>query len=139
MNCSAGFHSSTPASRRCSTSRRSMNNVPGAVVTMMERTNVETVIVAGKIRKWKGLLQDVDLDSLSPGRSRRHATSSTARRRYAEPIPHLVEKTPTARWRTRNLFPNASWDLFKAANRHERILPSPLTGNQRRWQKPPEG
>jgi 5-methylthioadenosine/S-adenosylhomocysteine deaminase len=41
-----------------------MNNVPGAVVTMMERTNVETVIVAGKIRKWKGGLIDVDLDLL---------------------------------------------------------------------------
>ena len=41
-----------------------MNNVPGAVVTMMERTNVETVIVAGKIRKWKGALLDVDLDLL---------------------------------------------------------------------------
>jgi cytosine/adenosine deaminase-related metal-dependent hydrolase len=41
-----------------------MNNVPGAVVTMMERTNVETVIVAGKIRKWKGTLLDVDLDRL---------------------------------------------------------------------------
>ena len=43
-----------------------MNNVPGAVVTMMERTNVETVIVAGKIRKWKGKLQDVDIDRLRP-------------------------------------------------------------------------
>ncbi len=41
-----------------------MNNVPGAVVTMMERTNVETVIVAGKIRKWKGRLLDVNLDLL---------------------------------------------------------------------------
>jgi cytosine/adenosine deaminase-related metal-dependent hydrolase len=43
-----------------------MNNVPGAVVTMMERTNVETVIVAGKVRKWKGRLLDVDLDKLRP-------------------------------------------------------------------------
>src|SRR5262245_21583192 len=43
-----------------------MNNVPGAVVTLMERTNVETVIVAGKVRKWKGKLLDVDL-----GRMRR--------------------------------------------------------------------
>ncbi len=43
-----------------------MNNVPGAVVTMMERSNVETVIVAGKVRKWKGKLLDVDL-----GRMRR--------------------------------------------------------------------
>ena len=43
-----------------------MNNVPGAVVTLMERTNVETVIVAGKIRKWKGELQDVNLAALRP-------------------------------------------------------------------------
>ena len=41
-----------------------MNNVPGAVVTMMERTNVETVIVAGKIRKWNGRLLNADLDRL---------------------------------------------------------------------------
>jgi cytosine/adenosine deaminase-related metal-dependent hydrolase len=41
-----------------------MNNVPGAVVTMMERTNVETVIVAGTVRKWKGQLLDVDLRRL---------------------------------------------------------------------------
>jgi 5-methylthioadenosine/S-adenosylhomocysteine deaminase len=41
-----------------------VNHVPGAVVQMMERSNVETVIVAGKIRKWKGQLQDVDLPRL---------------------------------------------------------------------------
>jgi 5-methylthioadenosine/S-adenosylhomocysteine deaminase len=41
-----------------------VNHVPGAVVQMMERTNVETVIVAGKIRKWKGRLLDVDLSRL---------------------------------------------------------------------------
>jgi 5-methylthioadenosine/S-adenosylhomocysteine deaminase len=38
--------------------------VPGAVVQMMERSNVETVIVAGKVRKWKGRLLDVDLNRL---------------------------------------------------------------------------
>ena len=37
-----------------------LNQVPGAVVSLMDRTNVETVIVAGKIRKWKGLLLDVE-------------------------------------------------------------------------------
>jgi cytosine/adenosine deaminase-related metal-dependent hydrolase len=37
-----------------------VNHVPGAVVQMMERSNVETVIVAGKVRKWKGKLLDVD-------------------------------------------------------------------------------
>jgi hypothetical protein len=41
-----------------------VNNVPGAVVSLMERTNVETVIVAGKVRKWKGRLLDVDLRRL---------------------------------------------------------------------------
>jgi len=30
----------------------------------MDRTNVETVIVAGKVRKWQGRLLDVDLDHL---------------------------------------------------------------------------
>jgi cytosine/adenosine deaminase-related metal-dependent hydrolase len=41
-----------------------LNNVPGAVVSLMDRTNVETVIVAGKVRKWKGKLLDFDLASL---------------------------------------------------------------------------
>jgi cytosine/adenosine deaminase-related metal-dependent hydrolase len=33
-----------------------LNHVPGAVVTLMDRSNVDTVIVAGKVRKWKGRL-----------------------------------------------------------------------------------
>ncbi len=41
-----------------------LNVVPGAVVSLMERSNVETVIVAGKVRKWKGKLLDVDLRRL---------------------------------------------------------------------------
>jgi 5-methylthioadenosine/S-adenosylhomocysteine deaminase len=41
-----------------------LNHVPGAVVSLMDRTNVETVIVAGKIRKWQGHLLDVDLPRL---------------------------------------------------------------------------
>ena len=41
-----------------------LNHVPGAVVSLMDRTNVETVIVAGKVRKWKGRLLDVDLPRL---------------------------------------------------------------------------
>jgi cytosine/adenosine deaminase-related metal-dependent hydrolase len=41
-----------------------LNQVPGAVVSLMDRTNVETVIVAGKVRKWKGQLLDVNLDQL---------------------------------------------------------------------------
>jgi len=35
-----------------------LNQVPGAVVSLMDRTNVETVIIAGKVRKWKGQLLD---------------------------------------------------------------------------------
>jgi len=41
-----------------------LNSVPGAVVSLMDRSNVETVIVAGKVRKWKGRLLDVDLGRL---------------------------------------------------------------------------
>ena len=41
-----------------------LNHVPGAVVSLMDRSNVESVLVAGKIRKWKGKLQDVNLSSL---------------------------------------------------------------------------
>jgi cytosine/adenosine deaminase-related metal-dependent hydrolase len=41
-----------------------LNQVPGAVVSLMERSNVETVIVAGKVRKWKGRLLDVNLARL---------------------------------------------------------------------------
>ncbi|MEP7298262.1 MAG: amidohydrolase family protein [Burkholderiales bacterium] len=41
-----------------------LNHVPGAVVSLMDRTNVETVIVAGKVRKWKGRMLDVDLRRL---------------------------------------------------------------------------
>jgi len=41
-----------------------LNHVPGAVVTLMERSNVDSVMVAGKFRKWDGALLDVDLDHL---------------------------------------------------------------------------
>jgi hypothetical protein len=34
------------------------------VLRVDDRTNVETVIVAGKVRKWKGRLLDVDLPVL---------------------------------------------------------------------------
>ena len=41
-----------------------LNNVPGAVVTLMERNNVDTVLVAGEIRKWKGALVGFDVARL---------------------------------------------------------------------------
>jgi cytosine/adenosine deaminase-related metal-dependent hydrolase len=48
-----------------------LNHVPGAVVSLMDRTNVESVIVAGKLRKWKGRLLNVNL-----GRLRRELEAS---------------------------------------------------------------
>lgn len=41
-----------------------LNHVPGAVVSLMDRTNVETVMVAGRVRKWKGRLLDVNVERL---------------------------------------------------------------------------
>ena len=41
-----------------------LNVVPGAVVSLMERSNVETVIVAGNVRKWRGKLLNVNLGKL---------------------------------------------------------------------------
>ena len=41
-----------------------LNHVTGAVVTLMERSNVDTVMVAGKIRKWQGKILDADLPKL---------------------------------------------------------------------------
>lgn len=41
-----------------------LNHVPGAVVTLMDRSNVDTVLVAGKVRKWRGALLDGDLERL---------------------------------------------------------------------------
>jgi cytosine/adenosine deaminase-related metal-dependent hydrolase len=41
-----------------------LNHVPGAVVTLMDRSNVSTVLVAGKIKKWRGKLVGVDLQKL---------------------------------------------------------------------------
>ncbi len=41
-----------------------LNNVPGAVVTLMDRTNVNTVMVAGKVKKWQGQLLGFDIEKL---------------------------------------------------------------------------
>jgi cytosine/adenosine deaminase-related metal-dependent hydrolase len=41
-----------------------LNHVPGAVVTLMERSNVDSVFVAGKLRKYRGKLLDVDIAKL---------------------------------------------------------------------------
>lgn len=41
-----------------------LNNAPGAVVTLMERSNVETVLVAGEVKKWQGELLGHDIAAL---------------------------------------------------------------------------
>jgi 5-methylthioadenosine/S-adenosylhomocysteine deaminase len=38
-----------------------LNNAPGAVVNVMNPSNVETVLIAGKPKKWRGSLVGVDL------------------------------------------------------------------------------
>ena len=41
-----------------------LNHATGAVVTLMERSNVDTVIVAGRIRKWRRELIGFDVPKL---------------------------------------------------------------------------
>ena len=41
-----------------------LNNAPGAIVMLMDTSNVDTVFVAGKIMVWKGRLVGVDLGKL---------------------------------------------------------------------------
>lgn len=41
-----------------------LNNAPGAVVTLMERSNVDTVFVAGRVKKWQGELPGFDMNRL---------------------------------------------------------------------------
>jgi 5-methylthioadenosine/S-adenosylhomocysteine deaminase len=38
-----------------------LNNAPGAVVNLMNPSNVDTVLIAGKVRKWRGELVGVDV------------------------------------------------------------------------------
>lgn len=44
-----------------------LNHVPGAVVGLMERSNVDCVLVAGQVRKWRGALVGVDVARLRAG------------------------------------------------------------------------
>jgi 5-methylthioadenosine/S-adenosylhomocysteine deaminase len=41
-----------------------VNNVPGTIATLMDTSNVDTVLVAGKIVKWQGKLVGVDFGRL---------------------------------------------------------------------------
>ena len=56
-----------------------LNNAAGAVVTLMDRSNVETVLCAGRIRKWKGQLLGHDIARLRGEieRSRDHLLSAS--------------------------------------------------------------
>jgi 5-methylthioadenosine/S-adenosylhomocysteine deaminase len=60
-----------------------LNNASGAVVTLMERSNVETVIVGGRIRKWQGQLLGHDI-----GKLRDELERSRDRIFEAAEIPH---------------------------------------------------
>lgn len=66
-----------------------LNHAPGAVVSLMERSNVEGVIVAGKVRKWKGRLLDVNLNRL-----RRDLEDSRDRLFAAAGIPRDLFRAP---------------------------------------------
>ncbi len=41
-----------------------LNNAPGAIVTLMDTSNVQGVFVAGKVKKWRGQLVGADVASL---------------------------------------------------------------------------
>jgi 5-methylthioadenosine/S-adenosylhomocysteine deaminase len=41
-----------------------LNNAPGSVVTMMDTTNVDTVFIGGRLRKWRGKLVGVPVNRL---------------------------------------------------------------------------
>ncbi len=66
-----------------------LNHVPGAIVSLMDRTNVETVIVAGQVRKWKGRLLGANLPRL-----RRELENSRDRLFAAAGIPKDLFRAP---------------------------------------------
>jgi 5-methylthioadenosine/S-adenosylhomocysteine deaminase len=41
-----------------------LNIAPGAVVTLMDTSNVEHAFIAGKVMKWRGQLVNVDLNRI---------------------------------------------------------------------------
>jgi cytosine/adenosine deaminase-related metal-dependent hydrolase len=41
-----------------------LNHAPGAVVTLMDRSNVSTVLCAGQIKKWRGSIVGHDIAKL---------------------------------------------------------------------------
>ena len=71
-----------------------LNHVPGAVVSLMDRSNVETVIVAGKVRKWKGRLLDVEPAQPARASSKPRATTCSARPASRRTCSTPTERTP---------------------------------------------
>ena len=41
-----------------------LNHAAGAMVTLMDRSNVSTVLCAGQIKKWRGAILGHDIDKL---------------------------------------------------------------------------
>jgi len=76
-----------------------LNQVPGAVVSLMDRTNVETVIVAGKVRKWKGKLLDVDLPHLRQQLEASRDYIFAAAGIKQEPVPQQLRRISVSRIR----------------------------------------
>jgi cytosine/adenosine deaminase-related metal-dependent hydrolase len=86
-----------------------VNNAYGAVVLGMDTSNVDTVFIAGRLRKRNGQLIDVDLD---------HVRRDGAVARLSRGEGGLVEDAP----RTEPAGP---------LSRHVGSLPKPLSGNSR--------
>lgn len=65
-----------------------LNNAPGAVVTLMERSNVDAVFVAGKVKKWAGQLLGFDIarlkDDLAKSRDHIFETAGVERDLFAD-------------------------------------------------------
>lgn len=69
-----------------------MNNAPGAVVTMMDTSNVKHVFIAGQTKKWNGELVGVDVDSLRQRvEASRDAVLGRIRAEFPEYQPSLFQ------------------------------------------------
>ena len=55
-----------------------LNNAPGVVVNQMNPGNVDTVFIAGKVKKWRGNLVGVDAARVAPGAAARDAVMRRA-------------------------------------------------------------
>ena len=62
-----------------------LNNVPGAVVTLMDTSNVDSVFIAGKAMKWQGKLVGVDVNRILQ-EANRSAEGLIARANYSNSL-----------------------------------------------------